>query len=170
MSIVLYYPSINDSNKFYTILSRGILILQKNDSTVPGINNDIEIALSQLESGCITTVISEKNVLIIKENKMNFFNEIDKIDFEFEHIERPEFPTIAMRIKIQTIKNIRLRYEYFFLTDSQDEINFISLLVKNESIKIYFVSKDYITYKVEKIPKTQTNKLASILLRLNQVS
>ncbi len=167
MSIVLYYPSINDSNKFYTILSSGIFILQKISTSLTDIDVDLEIALSQIESGCMTTIISDTNILIVKEKSISFFEEIDKIDISFEHIERPEFPTIALRLKIKTTNNLNLRYEYFFLTESKDEIHFLNLLVKNESIRILFVSNEIKTERDEKINIDQINNLSSILLKLD---
>lgn len=167
MSIVLYYPSIDDSNKFCTIMSRGILILQKNKPNLPQIGNDLEIALSQIESGCIASIIDNRNILFVKEDKVSFFNEIDKLDIQFEHIERPEFPTVAIRIKIKTIKGLNLRYEYFSLTESQDEIDFLKLLKKNESLQLYFVSESSTVYRNEIIGPKELQNLNFILTKLN---
>ena len=144
--------------------------MQEKSTLIENLNNDLEIALSQIESGCLTTIIDDKNLIIIKENNINFFDKIQKIDLSFEHIDRPEFPTIAMHLKVKTDDNLRLKYEYFFLTEAEDEINYLNQIVKNESIYILFTSNENYTQRYEKINDKEIDKLSSVLLRLNYPS
>ncbi|MGH7884213.1 MAG: hypothetical protein ACRENO_00805 [Thermodesulfobacteriota bacterium] len=140
--------------------------MQKNGLNLPQIGSDLEIALSQIESGCIVSIIDNQNILIVKEEKVSFFNEINKLDISFEHIERPEFPTVAIRLKIKTIKGLNLRYEYFSLTESPDEINFLKLLKENGSLDLYFVSESGTVYRNEMIGPQELKNLNFILTKL----
>lgn len=141
--------------------------MQEKSTLIEHLNNDLEIALSQIESGCLTTITDDKNLIIIKENNINFFDKIQRIDISFEHIERPEFPTIAMRLKVNTSDNLNLRYEYFFLTEAEEEINFLDQIVRKESIYILFTSNENYTQRYEKINNKEVDKLSSVLSRLN---
>lgn len=141
--------------------------MQEKTTLIECLSNDVEIALSQIESGCLTTILCDKNVIIIKENNFSFFDKIQNIDISFEHIDRPEFPTIAMHLKIRTKDNLKLKYEYFFLTEAEDEINYLNQIVNNESIYVLFSSNDCYTQRYEKINKNMIDTLSSILLRID---
>ncbi|NIP29678.1 MAG: hypothetical protein GTO02_05070 [Candidatus Dadabacteria bacterium] len=130
---------------------------------------ELEISLSQLETGCIPYVFNNENYLLFKdiEEKINLISDYTNIDIQFEHIERPEFPTVEASFLIKTNKNLNIKYQYFFLTESPVELNFLNLLKDKKNLHIYFLT-DIIMCKIFlKIPDKQIKILNIILDQLN---
>ena len=126
---------------------------------------ELEISLSQIEVGCIPYVFQNENFLLFKDKKekINILKEFNSINIRFENIERPEFPTISASVFINTKKNINIKYEYFFLTESEIELNYLKLLNQNRQINVYFIN-DFIESKaLVKITEDETAKLNAIL-------
>lgn len=148
-------------------MSRGILLLNKNESGLPTLGNDLEISLSQIESGCISAIIEGKNVIIIKDEKISSLKSIVQTDVSFENIARPEFPTVAMKIKIKMENGLNMRYEHFFLTESPEEINFLISLKKSESFLLYFISQ---TNEINTKLTISRNTLMDLNLILDEIN
>ena len=126
---------------------------------------ELEIALSQIRIGCIPYIFDGENFLIFRDNedKINSLVDCNKINISFELIERPEFPTVSTNFFINTQKNLNIKYEYFFLTESEIELNFLRLLIKNRKLNLFFIT-DIIKCKHSvDIPEQECEKLESIL-------
>lgn len=131
---------------------------------------ELEISLSQIKVGCIPYVFGNENFLLFKEETINLdvLAQYNTIKIDFDHIERPEFPTISASIKINTSRNLNIKYEYFFLTESEIELNYLKLLIGNRVMKIYFIEDEKIRCKADVvISDNEINKLSDILNRLN---
>ena len=84
-------------------------LLKNSESKVDDIELpfDMEISLSMIESGCLFVSLNQMATLIIisTREKILQLNNINKITFNFELIERPEFPSVGMHIDINTVSN-----------------------------------------------------------------
>ena len=82
--------------------------------------------------------------MIFKESpeKVAALVDIRKISTRFFTVEKEEFPSVAMEIRIATGKDLRLKYEYFFLTESSEETFFLSTLVKLRKCSLIFLCDD----------------------------
>ena len=95
---------------------------------------DTEISLSMIESGCIFISLKQMATLIIISSREELFqlNNINKITLNFELIERPEFPSIAMHIDINTVSNNPFKFDYFFNTESPQELELLKKLTHQD--------------------------------------
>lgn len=102
---------------------------------------ELQIALSQILYGCVPHATGEECLMIFKESpeKVAALADIRKISTRFFTVEKEEFPSVAMEIRITTGKNLRLKYEYFFLTESSEETFFLSALVELEKYSLIFL-------------------------------
>ena len=65
-----------------------------------------------------------------KPEKIAAIADTRKISTRFFTVEKEEFPSVAMEIRVTTGRELRLKYEYFFLTESSEETFFLSTLAK----------------------------------------
>jgi len=95
---------------------------------------DTEISLSMIESGCIFVSLDQKAALIIKSASdiIKKLNNINGISFNFELIERPEFPSVGMHLTITTVSNNEFKFDYFFNTDSPQELDLLKRLKQQD--------------------------------------
>ena len=102
---------------------------------------ELQIALSQILYGCVPHATEEECLMIFKESpeKIAALADIRRISTRFFMVEKEEFPSVAMEIRITTGKDLRLKYEYFFLTESSEETFFLSALIKLEKYSLIFL-------------------------------
>lgn len=102
---------------------------------------ELQIALSQILYGCVPHATEKECLMIFKESpeKIAMLADIRKISTRFFTVEKEEFPSVAMEIRIATGKNLRLKYEYFFLTESSEETFFLSTLLKLGKYSLIFL-------------------------------
>ena len=95
-------------------------------------DTELQIALSQILYGCVPHATDEVCLMIFKEKpeKIAAIADTRKISTRFFTVEKEEFPAVAMEIRITTGRDLKLKYEYFFLTESSEETFFLSTLAK----------------------------------------
>ena len=95
-------------------------------------DTELQIALSQILYGCVPHATDEVCLMIFKEKpeKIAAIADTRKISTRFFTVEKEEFPSVAMEIRVTTGRELRLKYEYFFLTESSEETFFLSTLAK----------------------------------------
>ena len=95
-------------------------------------DTELQIALSQILYGCVPHATNEVCLMIFKEKpeKIAAIADTRKISTRFFTVEKEEFPSVAMEIRITTGRDLRLKYEYFFLTESSEETFFLSTLAR----------------------------------------
>ena len=105
---------------------------------------ELQIALSQILYGCVPHATEEECLMIFKESpeQVATLADIRKISTRFFTVEKEEFPSVAMEIRITTGKNLKLKYEYFFLTESSEETFFLSTLARLGVVSILFLCDD----------------------------
>ncbi len=101
---------------------------------------EMEIALSQISQGCIPNVVEQKCHLVFKEKKETIVALCDarEISVRFFAVQKDEFPSIGMEIRITTDRDLKLRYDYFFLTESCEELLFLTELEKHGEFSLVF--------------------------------
>ena len=102
---------------------------------------ELQIALSQILYGCVPHATDEVCLMIFKEKpeKVAAIADTQKVSTRFFTVEKEEFPSIAMEIRIKTGRELGLKYEYFFLTESSEETFFLSTLAKLGEYSLVFL-------------------------------
>ena len=102
---------------------------------------ELQIALSQILQGCVPHATDEECLMIFKERpeKIAAVADAQKISTRFFTVEKEEFHSVAMEIRITTGRELRLKYEYFFLTESSEETLFLSTLAKLGEYSLVFL-------------------------------
>jgi len=131
------------------LLSLILKPLFKNSDSATELPFDTEISLSMIESGCIFIFLNEMAALIIKNSpdEINVLKNINRITFNFELIERPEFPSLGMHIEINTASNNSFNFDYFFNTESHQEIELLKKLKNQTYFDIHFYTTEVIHSK-----------------------
>ena len=129
---------------------------------------ELQIALSQILYGCVPHATEEKCLMIFKESpeKIATLADIRKISTRFFAVEKEEFPSISMEIRITTGKDLRLKYEYFFLTESPEETFFLSTLVKLGKYSLVFLcdeTRQSVTAEMTEAETEPLNKAVSAI-------
>ena len=94
--------------------------------------------------------------MIFKESpeKIAALADIRKISTRFFAVEKEEFPSVAMEIRITTSRDLRLKYEYFFLTESSEETLFLSTLERLGKYSLIFLCDE--THHAVTVQMTKT--------------
>ena len=113
---------------------------------------------------------NDHTALIIKaaETEITEFIESNRISLDFELIKRPEFPSVAAHINIDTGKNGTFRFEYLFNIESEEEMDILEKLGAQEYLDILFYSSRIEHAKRTEINKDQTEELASLLVQARE--
>ena len=126
---------------------------------------DTEISLSMIESGCIFVSLDQKAALIIKSSgeKIKELNNINGISFNFELIERPEFPSVGMHLTIKTVSNNEFNFDYFFNTDSPQELELLEKLKKQDHFDMLLFDTEVVHSKRIDFGKNDKLELDSMI-------
>ena len=126
---------------------------------------DTEISLSMIESGCIFVLLDQKAVLIIKSTseKIKELNNINGISLNFELIERPEFPSVGMHLTIKTVSNNEFNFDYFFNTDSHQELDLLQKLKQQDHFDMLLFCTEVVHIKRIDFGKNDKLELNSMI-------
>lgn len=148
-----------------SILLKPFLSKGKGVGEKPELHPDTELSLSLIDSGCLFAQTSGKTAFIIKGNGDDFsiIKEFQTITIDFELIERPEFPSLAFFLNIETRNGRRLRFEYFFSMKSRDETDILEKMCSDRrfDIILYNSGVDFIIRT--EIPEGRAKELKSLL-------
>ena len=125
---------------------------------------DMEISLSMIESGCLFVSLNQMATLIIISSREELLqlNNINKIPVPFELIARPEFPSVGMHIDINTVSNNPFKFDYFFNTESPEELELLKkLTIQNQFDMLLYETQVLYSKKIElsKDDKLELNSL-----------
>ncbi len=144
-------------------------LLKNSNQTLEDINipPDTEISLSLIESGCIFVSLNNKAALIIKSSldEIKLLKNINRITLNFELIERPEFPSLGMHIEINTVSNASFKFEYFFNTESMEEIDLLKKLKDQNHFDILFFNTQIEYSKTIELTKEEKSELNSLIIK-----
>mgnify|MGYP000131718863 CR=1 FL=1 len=131
---------------------------------------DTEISLSMIESGCIFISLYQMATLIIisPREELLQLNNINKITFNFELIERPEFPSVGMHIDINTVSNNPFKFEYFFNTESPEEVELLKKLTHQDHFDMLLYDSQVLYSKKIMLSKDDKLELNSLVDRASQ--
>ncbi|TDI88778.1 MAG: hypothetical protein E2O72_07710 [Candidatus Dadabacteria bacterium] len=142
-------------------------LLKNSNQTLEDINlpPDTEISLSLIESGCIFVSLNKKAALIIKSSldEIKLLKNINRITLNFELIERPEFPSLGMHLEINTVSNASFKFEYFFSTESMEEIDLLNKLKDQNYFDILFFNTQIEYSKTIELTEEEKSELNSLI-------
>ncbi len=148
-----------------SILLKPFLGRSKDTKEDQALHPDTELSLSLIESGCLFAPVNGRPALIIKGNgdDIHIIKEFRTIIIDFELIEKAEFPSLAFFLSIDTKSERRLRFEYFFSTESAEERELLGKMCGDRRIDIilYGSGVDFVIHA--EIPEVQARELKSLL-------
>lgn len=104
----------------------------------PELSNDTMITLSQIESGCLFIPWGENVYMVIKstQNEIADLKMLSLITINTELIERPEFPTVALYMRIHTEGDRSYDFEYYFNIEASEELGLLEKLSAQKNLGI----------------------------------
>lgn len=136
------------------------------DIEVPAsVGKETGLTLSMMESGCIFVNIEERAALIIKctGSDMSSIKESDGISLRFEHIDRPEFPSVAVSIEIDAAAGPNFRFEYFFSLESEEEKALLAKLRDQDFFDILYYDSNIEQVRRAALSAEQKKELTLLL-------
>jgi hypothetical protein len=133
----------------------------------PEFHPDTELSLSLIDSGCLFVLTDGKTALVIKgsTDSIQVMKEFQAITVDFELIERPEFPSLAFYLSLEAKSGRSFRFEYFFSTESGDEMNILGKMCEDKRFDIIlYDSAPQFVIRAE-IPEGQARELRSLLTK-----
>ncbi len=106
----------------------------------PGEDPELAMELERIESGCVPHLAEDRCLVILKESaeKEAFLRGAREISAGFFLVEKREFPSVSMDLRIRTEAGLNLRYEHFFLIESPEEISFLEALGRRGAFFLVF--------------------------------
>jgi hypothetical protein len=128
------------------------------------LNSELEISLSLIESGCIATSINNETLFIFKHSHdlIESLRRVEKITFELECLERPEFPTIVMLFCLEGTNDL-YRFEYSFAIGSEQDMELLEKLLEQDHFYIYFFDTRIQYSKMVSLNKNDAEDIKSII-------
>jgi len=128
-------------------------------------SNELQIELSVIESGLIVTKVGNSVVFIIKDSEqmMEKLNDFDCLLLNFTKIPRPEFPAINAELKLKTIGELFLKYNYFFNPESEYELSLLHSILNQININLYFLTDNSELCIRTKMERTEIEQLRNCL-------
>lgn len=150
-----------------SILLKPFLNRDKKVGGKPELHPDTELSLSLIDSGCLFVLIDNKIALIIKasHDDIQIMKEFQAITVEFELIERPEFPSLAFYLNLEAKGGRSFRYEYFFSTESADEMEILRKMCGDKRFDIILYDSGVEFVIRTEIPERQAHELRSLLTK-----
>lgn len=132
---------------------------------------ELQIALSQILYGCVPHATDEGCVMIFKDKpeKIVALVETKEISTRFSTVEKEEFPSVAIDIEITTGRNLKLKYEYFFLTESSEETFFLATLAKSGVYSLLFLCDEMRHAVTVEMDKDEMEPLNGIISSIGDV-
>jgi len=129
------------------------------------LSNDTLITLSQIESGCLFISAGNEAFMIIKStrNEIRELKKLNRITLDIELIERPEFPTIAVYVRIHTSHNRSYDFEYYFNTEASEEMGLLEKLSAQKNIDILLYNDTIVHSEKIELTKEDKSRIASLL-------
>ena len=148
-----------------SILLKPFLGKNKDAGGVPELHPDTLLSLSLIGSGCLFTQIGGKAALIIngKVDEFDIIKEFQTITIDFDLIEKAEFPALVFFLNIDAKSGRKFRFEYFFSTESGEELDIIGKMCADRrfDIILYGSGSDFVIRA--EIPEGQAAELRTLL-------
>jgi len=135
------------------------------------LSNDTLITLSQIDSGCLFIQHSDKTLMIIKvkEDEIGNLNDLERISLKPELIERPEFPTIAVYIRLYAKNNNSFDFEYYFNIEASEELELVEKLCIQNNIGIVLYDGAILYSKLVGVDEEDRSLMTSMLGKAKQL-
>ena len=105
-------------------------------------SNDLQLELSLISSGLIVTEVENSVIFIIKDSNamVRGISNIRSLLLNFTSIPRPEFPTVNAELKLKSEKGLSVKYDYFFNSESEYELNLLNTILNQNVRDLYFLT------------------------------
>ena len=143
----------------------------KSNTEPTELSNDTLITLSQIESGCLFTRDRDKTLMIIicSGEEASNLRDIEDFSLKMELIERPEFPTIAAYISINTKNKRSYNYEYYFNIEASEELELVERLSNQNTMEVLLYDDDIVHSKPLELSGEDRSLLTSMHERAKQL-
>ena len=128
-----------------------------------------ELELSIIETGMIVTEINNEILVIIKDTPemTSSLKELSSASIKFTFIEKPEFPTINSDFRIKTENGLSVKYDYFFNSESEYEMNLLYEILNQKSISLILYSDIVVKNFGLELDEKECDELSVILQQFN---
>ena len=105
-----------------------------------GEDPELAMELDRIESGCVPHRAGGECLMIFKESeeKIAFLRGAREMSTGFFFVEKQEFPSVSMDMRIKTESGLNIRYEHFFLIESPEESSFLAKLRERGAFFLLF--------------------------------
>jgi len=109
------------------------------ENIIPDLNREQGLSLSQIESGCVIYEISEEICLILKDScdRIRSLESLKGARLKFSPAMKLEFPNINMEMMLKTDNGLSVKYEYFFMTESEYDISLLDKIRQSGWLNSY---------------------------------
>lgn len=132
------------------MLSSILKLLQKasGDKTPLELSPELKTSLSFIESGCLAISANNYTAFVFKgpPDEINFLKQFEHINFGFECIKRPEFPSVKMYFELRDGTDKSRFFDYFFCIESDEDVELLQSLRDQYYFDILFSDSDKIKY------------------------
>jgi hypothetical protein len=138
---------------------------RRNKATQLELSPEIKMSLSFITSGCLAVLIGEKTAFVFKgsETEIELLSDVEQILFEFECIQRSEFPSVRMYFELSNRENKPYQFDYCFGIESDEEIGLLSRLRGQDSFNIFFFDSGIRYSKTIDITQEGKKKIECVL-------
>ncbi|HEY7536146.1 MAG TPA: hypothetical protein VH878_09425 [Thermodesulfobacteriota bacterium] len=139
------------------------LIIHK--TTAAELPHEIRMALSFIQSGWLATSLNDNTVFVFKgsPDEIESLKKTSRIKFGLECIKRPEFPSVRMYFDLRDNSNKPCHYDYFFNSESDEEIKLLRKLEEQNYFEILFFDSRILHSSRIKLTKKDKEKIKEVL-------
>ena len=132
-------------------------------------NPELAMELERIESGCVPHLEGGECLIVFKESeeKTALLRGAREVSTGFFLVEKREFPSVSMDIGIRTESGLNFRYEYFFLTESPEEISFLAELGRRGAFFLVFPGAEGGLEIGVELEERERESLGSVLERID---
>lgn len=126
---------------------------------------NIKAQLNFIEKGLISHKINEILYFIYQYNDVDkaFYDNIDEVIMEFNPILRDEFPSVRMIIRFIDNKSEILSIDYYFLIESEQELEHLYCLSRSHYLNIIFNNLDTSNCYKFALNKDESQRIENII-------
>ena len=141
----------------------------KKTEKISQLPNELDIELSLIDSGMVITEINGEIIIVLKdsESMISALKNTVSAKIDFTYIDRPEFPSVNLDLRLNTEKDLSIKYSYFFNTEAEYELNLLANILNQKEVYLCLFSDILIISVIVMLEDREKELLSGILDKLN---
>ncbi|MCI0454211.1 MAG: hypothetical protein L0Y68_04350 [Candidatus Dadabacteria bacterium] len=127
--------------------------------------DEIMMALSFIESGCLAVSLNNKTVFVFKglSNELESLKKTKSLQFGLDCIKRPEFPSVRIYFDFRDKSNKPYLFDYFFNMESDEEMKLLKKFEEQDYFDILFFDSRIVYSRRIQLTKKDKEKIKETL-------